>query len=201
MKKNFIFLFLLLFAFALSLKEAKSQVVSWIGEIQLFPYNYVPINYMECSGQILNISENTALFSLLGTTYGGDGRTTFGLPDLRGKTPIHPGDIPGISVTLGSTGGTETEVMTTAQMPEHTHTSSMALKAPCYNDYGTSTVPGFYSVDSVRGNEFNTFSDTTSTAVNISVSSTGASEARNNMQPYTTMIWCICISGTFPSHP
>ncbi|MFY1113097.1 MAG: tail fiber protein, partial [Methanosarcinaceae archaeon] len=95
----------------------------FIGEIRMFAGNFAPRGWAFCDGQLLPISQNTALFSILGTTYGGDGRTTFGLPDLRGRVPVHAGSGPGLStVRLGDTGGAETVTLSQAQMPSHNHT-------------------------------------------------------------------------------
>ena len=97
----------------------------FIGQIQPFAFNFAPRNWALCDGQLLPISQNTALFSLIGTTYGGDGRTTFGLPDLRGRVPIHQGHGPGLSsYVIGQTGGSATNTLTQAQMPSHTHTAT-----------------------------------------------------------------------------
>src|SRR3954470_21278546 len=94
----------------------------FIGEIRLFPYNFAPRGWAFCSGQILPISQNTALFSLLGTTYGGNGQTTFALPDLRGRAAISSGQGPGLSsYTIGEVGGVESVTLNTQQMPQHQH--------------------------------------------------------------------------------
>lgn len=95
----------------------------FIGQIQAFGFNFVPENWESCDGQLLAISQNTALFSLLGTTYGGDGRTTFGLPDLRGRSIVHRGSGPGLStITQGQRGGVEQAFITTLNLPAHSHT-------------------------------------------------------------------------------
>ncbi len=94
----------------------------FLGQIELFPYTFAPRGWAFCNGQILSIAQNTALFSLLGTTYGGNGQTTFALPDLRGRAAVHAGQGPGLSnYTLGESSGTETVTLTQAEMPQHTH--------------------------------------------------------------------------------
>src|SRR5215831_16990317 len=94
----------------------------FVAQIQIFAFNFAPRGWAFCAGQILSISQNTALFSLLGTTYGGNGQTTFGLPDLRGRVPLSPGQGPGLSnYSLGQVGGAENVTLTTTQMPQHTH--------------------------------------------------------------------------------
>src|SRR5262247_1539362 len=94
----------------------------FLGQIQPFGFNFAPTGWATCDGQILSIAQNTALFSLLGTTFGGNGQTTFGLPDLRGRVPIGQGQGPGLAnYTLGQTGGQETVTLITSQMPQHTH--------------------------------------------------------------------------------
>ena len=101
---------------------AEAAYEPFIGEIMLFAGNFAPRNWALCNGQILSIAQNTALFSILGTTYGGNGQTTFALPDLRGRVPIHAGQGPGLTNrTLGENGGEEAHVLTSAEMPMHTH--------------------------------------------------------------------------------
>src|SRR4051812_1587744 len=100
----------------------------YIGEIMMFAGNFAPRGWALCDGSLLSISQNTALFSILGTTFGGNGQTTFGLPDLRGRLPMHPGQGPGrTGRTLGESGGAETVTLNTTQMPAHTHTASATV--------------------------------------------------------------------------
>lgn len=193
-------LFLLLFALVLATGEAKAQDAC-IGELRLFPYNFAPTGWLECAGQTLSISQYTALFSLLGTYYGGNGTSNFMLPNLQGRTPIMPGSVSGLAISLGSTGGTETETMTAAQLPAHTHTTTNATMVSCSNSSGTTNTPGVYAVNTARGNEFNTTSNASSGIMSVTVGSAGTSQPRNNMQPYTTLVWCICVNGTYPVRP
>src|SRR6187455_2060963 len=109
----------------------------FVAEIRMFPFNFAPKGWAFCDGQLLPISQNTALFSLLGTMYGGDGRSTFALPDLQGSAPMHPGQGPGLSLhDLGETGGSETVTLLESEIPVHTH----ALRT--FNDVGEDRIPG-----------------------------------------------------------
>lgn len=170
----------------------------FLGEVRLFPYNFAPRGWMECEGQLLSISQNTALFALLGTTYGGDGITTFALPDLRGRAPIHAGTGPGLTPrVLGERGGTETVTLTAAQTPAHTHQAFATTAA------ASSTIPGpgllpaavsgdtFY-VSTLAGNNAAAMSPQTLTPV-------GGSQPHENMMPTLTARWCIAFEGIFPS--
>jgi len=195
MKKSLLTL-LLLPAFMFCAGGAKAQN-ECMGEIRLFTYSFVPMGWLECAGQTLNIAQYSALFSILGTTYGGNGTSTFVLPDLRGKTPIHPGSVEGLTVVLGQYGGTETETMTEDEMPAHTHAATAT--PACNSGDATSATAGFYSVNPARGNEFNSASNATSGSMSIAVSSNGGVLPRNNMQPYSSFIWCICTSGIYPT--
>src|SRR5437667_1246354 len=108
----------------------------FVAEIRIFPFNFPPVGWAFCNGQLLPISQNTALFSLLGTTYGGDGKSTFALPDLEGRAPMHPGQGPGLSLhDLGETGGSETVSLLESEIPNHTH-AMQASTAP-----GNSKIP------------------------------------------------------------
>src|SRR5437867_10086859 len=109
----------------------------FVAEIRIFPFNFAPRGWAFCNGQLMPISQNTALFSLLGTTYGGDGRSTFGLPNLQGCSPMHPGQGPGLSLhDLGETGGSDSVTLLNSEMPAHTHTVGAAV-----NVNGSSTSP------------------------------------------------------------
>ena len=164
----------------------------FIGQIMMFGGNFAPRGWAFCDGQLLPISQNTALFSLLGTTYGGDGRTTFALPDLRGRTPIHSGHGPGLSdYRQGSKGGQETVTLTVNQMPSHNHVVKANL------DEGTS--------DEVENNYLSNSSTplySSSADGNLNTSSvvhTGGGQAHSNMQPYLAIQYVIALQGIFPS--
>jgi len=165
----------------------------FVAEIRIFGFNFAPKGWALCNGQLLPISQNTALFSLLGTTYGGDGKSTFALPDMQGKTPMHPGQGPGLSLhDLGETGGSETVTLLQTEIPAHTHT----LSASSLNSQ--STTPAGTSFG--RGNPVRLYSGTvgaTNMGVN-SIADTGGNQPHNNMMPYLTMNFCIALQGVFP---
>ncbi len=163
----------------------------FIGMIVMFGGNFAPRSWAFCSGQILPIAQNTALFSILGTTYGGNGQTTFALPDLRSRVPIHPGQGPGLSpYSLGQQGGVETVTLTTNQMPAHNHSLVANNTAP--ND----NLP--------NGNALADSTIYTSAAPNAqmnaaSIGIAGGSQPHPNIQPYTCVNFIIAIQGIFPS--
>ena len=166
----------------------------FVGEVQWFAGNFAPRGWALCDGQLLAISSNTALFTILGTIYGGDGRTTFALPDVRGRVMIHAGNGPGLSNRrLGERGGTETETLTANEMPAHTHTlrasdGSATAIAPNGNVLASPGRTRLY--DSGAAN-----ADMDSAAI----TSTGGNASHNNMQPYNTLNCIIALQGTFPS--
>lgn len=166
-----------------------------IGEIRMFGGNFAPRNWALCDGQLLSISQHQALFSILGTMYGGDGRTTFALPDLRGRVPLHEGTGPGLSRRrLGEKGGTETNTLNANQMPAHGH--SVPLYAPVATgdtgkDSDSSTADsGFMkaTLDTRQNQKFTLKAD-----------ATGGNQPVNNMQPYQCVNFIICLQGIFPS--
>ena len=163
----------------------------FLGQIIFFAGNYAPRNWALCYGQLLPISEYQALFSILGTTYGGDGRTTFALPDLRGRTAMGNGSNPtGSSYPLGFMGGQETVLLNGSQMPVHSHN----IRAKEEGD--TDDPNGVY----IAGNGQLSFGTTSDVTLNQStVDSAGGNQPHNNMQPYTALSCFICINGIFPS--
>ena len=163
----------------------------FLGQIIFFAGNYAPRNWALCYGQLLPISEYQALFSILGFTYGGDGRTTFALPDLRGRTAMGNGSNPtGSSYPLGFMGGQETVLLNGSQMPEHSHN----IRAKEEGD--TDDPNGVY----IAGNGQLSFGTTSDVTLNQStVDSAGGNQPHNNMQPYTALSCIICINGIFPS--
>ncbi len=166
----------------------------YLGEIKLMPYNFAPRGWAFCAGQILAISTNTALFSLLGTTYGGNGQSNFGLPDLRGRVPIHR-DQQGI-YPQGDMEGEEQVSLSLSQMPAHNH-SFMGTSLP-----GGAVAPGGTQILGAPNPA--TFAlygaDSTPTALNpLSISTIGGNQPHNNMQPFLTMQYCIALSGIFPA--
>ncbi len=169
----------------------------FIAEIRIFAGNFAPRGWAFCDGQILPISQNTALFSLVGTIYGGDGRTTLGLPDLQGRAPMHPGRGPGLtSRRLGQKVGTETVTLTEAQIPSHSHTARGAtilsnVTTPTSNSSLSRSVPGSAYQDDTRTNLVDLASETHST--------TGGGQAHANIQPYLTLNFIIALVGLYPS--
>ena len=160
-----------------------------IGEIQYVAFNFAPRGWAMCNGQLLEISQYSALFSLLGTTYGGDGRSTFALPDLRGRVPIHHGSGPGLSnYDMGRRGGSETEILSPAQMPPHAHSIDFA---------GTRGNPDNANVSLFIGAD--SFTSTPADTELNTVTETGGGQAHNNMQPYATVNAVIALQGIFPS--
>jgi microcystin-dependent protein len=175
----------------------------FLGQLMIFAGNFAPRGWATCDGQILSIAQNTALFSLLGTTYGGNGQTTFALPDLRGRVPIHQGQGPGLSpYTEGEVGGVESVTLINTQMPSHNHTATNAINAaygpqsPSDNPAGavpagTSGGPQVYAPAS-DGTVMNP--QTVVTTIGIA----GGSQPHENRQPYLCILFCIALEGIFP---
>jgi len=167
----------------------------FIGEIIMFGGNFAPRGWALCDGALLSISQNQALFSILGTTYGGDGRTTFQLPDLRGRVAMHAGSGPGLSTRkLGEKGGSESNTLSVAQLPSHNH--SVAV--------GVSTVAGEESTPAgqVLASSANSFNEDATSGQNlggVSQSNVGGGQSVNNLQPYQCVNYIIALQGTYPS--
>jgi microcystin-dependent protein len=167
----------------------------FIGQIILVPYNFAPRGFAFCQGQILPISQNTALFSLLGTTYGGNGQTTFALPDLRGRVPNGTGQGPGLSnYDLGQVGGVESVTLTQNEMPQHTH----ALR--CFSDDGNqgNPNPNILATSGAAPPPYSNQAPDSSMAA-TAIGLAGGSQPHNNLQPYLTLNYCIALEGIFPS--
>ncbi len=185
----------------------------FLGMIIIVPYNFAPRGWAFCNGQILPISQNTALFSLLGTTYGGDGVSTFALPDLRSRVAIHSGQGPGLSAYfLGQEGGAENVSLTVNQMPAHTHAitlGSLAATANVKNGTGNSQTPvgNVPAVEAagVTATYSNLAADAVMRAGAVTLTGTpvaspaGASQPFGIIQPYLTLNFCIALAGIFPS--
>ena len=167
----------------------------FVAEIRIFAGNFAPRSWAFCNGQLLPISQNTALFSLVGTTYGGDGMTTFGLPNLQGRAPMHPGRGPGLSDRrLGDSAGSETVTLTEAQIPNHRHA---LLAAP---DPGDLNAPTANRSIARSGGGF-AYQQTPGSMVPLADSSSapaGGSQSHNNMQPYLTVNFIIALQGLYP---
>jgi microcystin-dependent protein len=161
----------------------------FLAEIRMVGFNFAPRGWAFCDGQILPINQNQSLFSLLGTTYGGDGRTSFALPDLRGRTPVHFGQ----GYALGQKIGAETHTLTANEMPQHTHTlraSSLVADSavPTGHALAAGTTPeGYRRPEDLAAMRAGT------------ISSAGASQAHQNMQPFLAVHFCIALQGLFPS--
>jgi microcystin-dependent protein len=161
----------------------------FVAEIRIFPFNFAPRGWAWCDGQLLPISQNTALFSLLGTTYGGDGKTTFALPDLQGRAHMHPGQGPGLSLhDLGETGGSETVSLLESEIPVHSHTlrgSNLISDSPPRRQH-----PARFPRPQ------------TSTAGLVTMSGAlppaGGDQPHNNLMPYLTFYFCIALQGVYP---
>ena len=168
----------------------------FVAEIRIFPFNFAPKGWAFCAGQLLPLSQNTALFSLLGTTYGGDGKSTFALPDLQGNAPMHPGQGPGLSLhDLGEMSGSETVTLIQTEMPGHSH-SAVASQAdaietsPGQQLFATGIGIGMYAAPGA--------------VVQLAVQAltpAGGSLPHNNMMPYLTLNFCIALQGVFPQRP
>ncbi len=169
----------------------------FLAEIRIFAGNFAPRGWAFCNGQLLPIAQNTALFSLIGTTYGGDGRTTTALPNLKGRAPMHPGRGPGLTARrLGQKGGTETITLTEAQMANHTHTLRAAVN-PALVRIPSDTV----SLARSRGTTAYQ-QDAANNLVDMapqSLPNAGGSLAHNNLQPFLTMNFIIALVGLYPS--
>lgn len=165
----------------------------FVGEIIMLPSDIAPAGWALCNGQIIPISQNTALFAILGTTYGGDGKSNFALPDLQGRIPIHAGQGPGLgNYDLGQTAGSETVTLLTSEMPNHTHSYSAVAAA------GNSAVPGvgksFAGAATSDRKEINLYTSNADSTLGM----TGGSQPHNNMQPYLVVNYCIALHGDFP---
>ncbi len=172
---------------------------AYLGEVKLFGFNFCPRGYAAAAGQLLPISSYSALFSLYGTYYGGDGRTTFGLPDLRGRVPIAQGQGPGLAnYQIGHKGGVETVTLNTTQMPSHNHalnaTNSVADQKRPNGD-----ILAWPDVQ-IDGNPLNIYGNGTPEVPMLpsSIGNTGGGQAHENRMPYQTMNWCVALQGIFP---
>ena len=167
----------------------------FVAEIRIFPFNFAPKGWAWCDGQLLPLSQNTALFSLLGTTYGGDGKSNFALPDLQGRSPMHPGQGPGLSLhDLGETGGSETVTLLESEIPSHVH----ALRDHDV-DLGELNAPA-----SNRSLAKSANATAYTPAANLvamagqALTPAGGDQPHNNLQPYLTFYFCIALQGVFP---
>ena len=168
----------------------------FVAEIRMFGFNFAPTGWAFCNGQIMSIAQNTALFSLIGTYYGGNGQTTFALPDLRGRVPMHVGQGPGLpSYSIGQMGGETDHTLLATEMPAHSH----ALNAD--NNNGAQSVPSaaLPARDPSGSPAYGTGVNTTMAAT--AISQAGGSQPHNNLQPYLAIHYCIALQGIFPARP
>jgi len=172
---------------------------SYIGQIQPYGFNFAPRNWAQCNGQVMAIQQNPALFSLLGTMYGGNGTTTFALPNLQSRVPMHAGTSPFGTYPQGSAGGVENVTIDITTMPSHRHTFFGST------DGGTDNQPEDNSVlADVANNKVAPAPyyapDTTPQPINpLSIAAVGGNQPHSNLQPYLAVNWCICTFGVFPS--
>jgi microcystin-dependent protein len=168
----------------------------FIGEIRMVGFNFAPYGWALCNGQLMSISQNTALFSLLGTYYGGDGVNTFALPNLQSRVPIHQGTGPGLTpYVIGQTGGTENVTLTTQQMPQHNHTIG------CVNSGGNQASPSnnYPAMESTGTSLDYSNSNPNATMGPLTVGFNGNSLPHPNIQPYLCVNFVIALTGIFPS--
>jgi len=166
----------------------------FVAEIRIFGSNFAPTGWALCNGQLLPISQNTALFSLLGTVYGGDGRTNFALPDLQGMAPMHPGQGPGLSdYSLGQNGGSDAVTLLSSEMPGHSHPVSTS------NSDSTSQSPGGEQLAPGVGIAQYGAAVALTNLAPEAIAPTGGGLPHNNLQPYLTLTFCIALQGVFPA--
>jgi microcystin-dependent protein len=164
----------------------------FLSEIRIMSFNFAPKGWALCNGQLLPINQNQALFALLGTTYGGDGRVNFALPDLRGRTPIHMGD----GHTLGERGGEPAHTLSIAELPQHVHVAQATTAQADQNSNGPA--PSRMAAQSNFSALYAAAGSLQAMAPNA-LSNVGGSQAHENMEPYVTLSFCIALQGIFPS--
>jgi len=166
----------------------------FVAEIRIFPFNFAPKGWAWCDGQLLPLSQNTALFSLLGTTYGGDGKSNFALPNLQGRAPMQPGQGPGLSLhDLGETGGSETVSLLESEMPSHSHGWQVSA-----GDGNNQSPVGNLLAAGVGMTQYATAGSPQTFLSPNALAPSGGDQPHNNMQPYLTLYYCIALQGVFP---
>lgn len=167
----------------------------FVAEIRIFPFNFAPKGWAFCDGQLLPLSQNTALFSLLGTTYGGNGMSNFALPNLQGRAPMHPEQGPGLSLhDLGETGGSETVTLLESEIPAHSH----VMRASVDPANAQIPSPGASLARSSGGFAYSTTTTGLTQMASEAIAPTGGNQPHNNLQPYLTFHFCIALQGVFP---
>lgn len=172
----------------------------FVGEIRMLPFHFPPKGWAFCNGQLLPLSQNTALFSLLGTFYGGDGKSTFALPNLKGCAPMHTGIGQGSGLSqhsVGEMGGTETVTLLTSEMPIHTHS---VMSVAGFFSANTNVVTDNAFAKSGQGNAYTPAANTVQMS-DEALSPAGGDFPHNNMMPYLTVNMCIALQGVFPQRP
>ena len=166
----------------------------FVAEIRIFPFNFPPKGWAWCDGQLMALSQNTALFSLLGTTYGGDGKSNFALPDLQGRAPMHPGQGPGLSLhDLGETGGSETVALLESEIPAHSH----SLRGN--NTVGDTPSPADHTLARYSNNAYQQTINSGLVAMSPNaLPPAGGDQPHNSLMPYLTFYFCIALQGVFP---
>jgi microcystin-dependent protein len=169
----------------------------FVAEIRIFPFNFAPTGWAFCAGQILPLSQNTALFSLLGTTYGGDGKSNFALPNMQGNVPMHPGQGPGLSLhDLGETGGSTTVTLLQTEMPAHGHN---LMADALFDGVDPAPSPTLAYAKASAGTPFSTVTTTNIVQFNTNaIAPAGGNQPHNNLQPYLTLNFCIALQGVYP---
>jgi microcystin-dependent protein len=176
----------------------------FVAEIRIFPFTFAPKGWAFCDGQLLPISQNTALFSLLGTTYGGDGKSTFALPDLQGAAPMQQGQGSGLSQRfLGEMSGVETVTLLTSEMPVHNHSMMAHSTAGTNANVSNAVLANASWVSGTSFGAVNAYSTTVpaDTLMSQTLAISGGSLPHNNLQPYLTLNFCIAMQGVYPARP
>ncbi|MDD9945570.1 MAG: tail fiber protein [Myxococcales bacterium] len=168
----------------------------FVGEVRMFGGNFAPRGWAFCDGQLLAVSQNDALFSLLGTLYGGDGRTTFGLPDMRGRLPVHAGDGPGLQpINMGQKAGVEKVTLQVSQLPSHRHTMRASNDVADESTPSSAVVPA--QVDTVQ--LYRAETSPNATFATRAVADAGGSQPHSNLQPFLCVHFIIALLGVYPS--
>jgi microcystin-dependent protein len=168
----------------------------FVAEVRIFPFNFAPKGWAWCNGQLLPLSQNTALFSLLGTTYGGNGQSTFALPDMQGNAAMHPGQGPGLSLhDLGEMSGSQTVTLLESEMPSHSHGLLTAVQD--FGDLGAPAANRAIS-KSGKGSGYKTSPQANAPMALETIAPAGGSQPHNNMMPYLTFYFNIALQGVFP---
>lgn len=170
----------------------------YVGEIRLFPYTFAPVGWQLCDGSLLGIADYEVLYALIGTTFGGNGQTTFGVPDLRGRVPVHQGTGSGLTPrVMGELNGSESVTLISAQMPTHTHNFAATSSAASINSPGsTAELGGLTTTDTMYTS---TVAGSGEVMSNAAISQSGGNVPHENLMPTLTATFCIAVNGIFPS--